>query len=387
MRALHFGAGNIGKGFIGYLLSKNGYDVCFVDVNQRMIDDINQHNRYEVEILSEELHMETISSVTALNSITQQNEVIGSIVHADIITTSVGVQNLSKVAVILAEGLKKRVKSNPREINIMANENAIHASSTLKTEVYKNLTQGEAEAIDEMTSFPNTAVDRLALSRPGDNGEIPMVEPFYEWVIDQSERIEDHLPLLQGVTYTNDLLPYIERKLCIVNMGHAATAYLGHLAGYQTIRETLEDAEIAFIVKGSMQEAARYIEMKFDANLEELNDFIDKILSRFKNPRVNDDVKRVGRSPIRKLGNNERMLKPALTLFNAGVPVNYLSEAIAAGFLFDNPEDEESEKLQEFISAKGINKAVEEISGIKNTELIEEISNKYNALKKKRLSV
>ena len=50
MQALHFGAGNIGRGFIGYLLSKTGYDLCFVDVNDEIIESINKTNSYKIEI-------------------------------------------------------------------------------------------------------------------------------------------------------------------------------------------------------------------------------------------------------------------------------------------------------------------------------------------------
>ncbi|MDZ5710675.1 mannitol-1-phosphate 5-dehydrogenase [Jeotgalibacillus haloalkalitolerans] len=381
MRALHFGAGNIGKGFIGYLLSKNGYEVCFVDVNQQMIDHINSHNRYDVELLSDDRRIETISPVSALNSITQKDAVIERIVSADVITMSVGVQNLSKVAGVLAEGLKKRAAANRKNINVMANENAINASSTLRKEVAEHLTQEEMNEICTFTAFPNTAVDRLALSRQSESGEIPMVEPFYEWVIDQSEKVDDGLPGLQGVTYTQDLTPFIERKLYIVNMGHAAAAYLGHLKGYPTIRETLENTELEALVKGAMKEAAGYIVQTFQADPNELDQFIEKTVGRFKNPHVSDDVKRVGRAPVRKLGSRERLVHPTVSLFEKGHPVENLTEAIAAGFLFNAPEDEEAEKLQALIAENGIEKAVQIISGIKIQNLQSKIVSKYNTLK------
>ena len=48
MNAVHFGAGNIGRGFIGNLLNESGYEVCFVDVNSDMIDRINSDKSYLV---------------------------------------------------------------------------------------------------------------------------------------------------------------------------------------------------------------------------------------------------------------------------------------------------------------------------------------------------
>lgn len=381
MQALHFGAGNIGKGFIGYLLSKNGYDVCFVDVNQQMIDHINSRNSYDVELLSDDRRMETISPVSALNSITQTEAVIEKIAAADVITMSVGVQNLSRVAGVLAEGLKKRAAESRKNLNVMANENAINASSTLKAEIDKHLTEEEAADISTFTAFPNTAVDRLALSRQSENGEIPMVEPFYEWVIDESEKVDDSLPKLQGVTYTQDLTPFIERKLYIVNMGHAAAAYLGYLKGCHTIRETLQHAELEAQVKGAMKEAAGYIVQTFQADPEELDQFIEKTLSRFKNPHVDDDVKRVGRAPMRKLGRRERLVHPTVSLFEADHSTEHLTTAIAAGFLFDTTEDTEAVELQAYIAENGIEKAIENISHIKDQNLQSKILSKYNNLK------
>jgi mannitol-1-phosphate 5-dehydrogenase len=48
MLAVHFGAGNIGRGFIGQMLFASGYEICFIDVNQHVIDDINSLKQYYI---------------------------------------------------------------------------------------------------------------------------------------------------------------------------------------------------------------------------------------------------------------------------------------------------------------------------------------------------
>lgn len=377
MRALHFGAGNIGKGFIGYLLNKSGFDICFVDVNQSAIDKINRNNRYLVELLDNDHTVEVISPVSALNSITQKEEVLNSIVKADIITTSVGIGNIPRIAECIAKGLLKRIEINKTKINIIANENAINASSTLKKEVEKYLSNEEINKICEYVGFPNSAIDRLALSKENEEDEVALVEPIYEWVINESEMLNNNLPYIKGATYVANLTPYIERKLYCVNMAHAATAYLGFLNGEKTIQDTLKSHVIESIVKGALNETAQYFIKEYDISSEEINIFMEKILLRFKNKNISDDILRVGRSPVRKLGINERLVGPTLKLYEGEYPVKYMAMLVAAALLFDNPEDEESVILQQYIKENGIEESIRHFTGIDDGCLIIIIKNNY----------
>ncbi|MGE6376406.1 mannitol-1-phosphate 5-dehydrogenase [Peribacillus muralis] len=384
MKALHFGAGNIGKGFIGYLLNKTGYDVCFADINQQMVDRLNKNESYIVELLDDSHTVEVISPVTALNVITQEARVIDAIVEADLITTSVGVNNLSRIANIVSKGLLKRVKENKKRLDIMANENAIHATSTLKQEIERQVTSGEMKEISFFIGFPNSAIDRLALSRSGGEGEIALVEPMYEWIINKSEMINLDLPLIKNASYVDDLEPYIERKLYIVNMGHAATAYIGFLTGHTTIQSALTIPGIERFVRNTLNEASQYIIRKFNIENEDMSSFIEKTMKRFKNENISDDIFRVGRSPIRKIGYEERLTKPTRELFDSGLSIEYLTMAVAAAFLFDNPHDEESVILQKYISEKGIDQAILHFTQIKNKELRDKIKEKYDVFKNSR---
>lgn len=380
MRALHFGAGNIGKGFIGYLLNKSGYDVCFVDVNQSAIDKFNKNNRYLVELLDDNHTVEVITPVSALNSITQKEEVLNSIVKADIITTSVGIGNIPRIAQSLAKGLLKRVDVNKNKINIIANENAISASSTLRQEVEKYLSDEEIKKIRQYVGFPNSAIDRLALSKENQEDEIALVEPIFEWVINKSEMVNIDLLPIKGATYVADLAPYIERKLYCVNMAHAATAYIGFLNGEKTIQDALKNPKIESFVKGALNEVAQYFIKEYNISSNEINRFIEKILARFKNNNISDDISRVGRSPVRKLRANERLVGPTLKLYEQEYPVKHMTMLVAAALLFDNPEDEESVSLKQYIKKNGIEEAIRHFTGITDGCLAIIIRNNYYKL-------
>ncbi|ELL39045.1 mannitol-1-phosphate 5-dehydrogenase [Escherichia coli J96] len=53
MKALHFGAGNIGRGFIGKLLADAGIQLTFADVNQVVLDALNARHSYQVHVVGE----------------------------------------------------------------------------------------------------------------------------------------------------------------------------------------------------------------------------------------------------------------------------------------------------------------------------------------------
>lgn len=87
-KAIQFGAGNIGRGFIGSLLSKAGYHVVFADVNTEIIDKINKDKEYTIHVMDTVCSEEKVNDISGVISI--NNEIYKEIVEAEIITTAVG---------------------------------------------------------------------------------------------------------------------------------------------------------------------------------------------------------------------------------------------------------------------------------------------------------
>ncbi|KGA97546.1 mannitol-1-phosphate 5-dehydrogenase [Alkalihalobacillus alcalophilus ATCC 27647 = CGMCC 1.3604] len=375
MKAVHFGAGNIGRGFIGSLLHRSGYEVVFVDVNAEIIDELNQKKAYTVHIAEENGQNETVTNVRGLNSQTQIEQVIEEIASADIVTTAVGPNILKFVAEPIAKGLKQRAG---KDVFVIACENAIGATETLKSHIETYLTEQEMAEMEKVTSFPNSAVDRIVPNQQHEELLTVAVEPFYEWVIDEAA-IHTSRPEISGATFVQDLTPYIERKLFTVNTGHAMVAYLGFARGIEAINEAIADETIERMVRGALEETSTLLTEKYGFDRAEHKRYVEKILNRFKNPYLSDDVKRVGRGPLRKLSFNERFIKPARQLVELGYEPKALLEGIEAAFQFDVQSDEESVQLQQMLAQKELKEVIVEVTGLdKNSALVEEIEKRIS---------
>ena len=207
-----------------------------------------------------------------------------------------------------------------------------------------------------------------------------LVEPYYEWVVETSERI----PPIEGMKIVPELAPFIERKLFTVNTGHATIAYLGYLEDKATIDEALADEGIVTQVEATLSETGEYLIKQYGLDPDEHQQYIHKIIDRFRNAYLNDGVTRVGRSPLRKLGPNDRLVRPAVEASKAGLPYIQLAKAIASALLFDYKEDEEAVKLQAMIKEDGLPLVLKEVSGLdENSEITQEVIRQYKALQKR----
>ncbi|MFW9333549.1 mannitol-1-phosphate 5-dehydrogenase [Paenibacillus polymyxa] len=362
MRAVHFGAGNIGRGFIGLILSRAGYEVVFSDVNETLVSELRRRKQYTVELANDTKDTETVTNVTAIDG-RDASAVADAVDHADLVTTAVGVSILRHIAAGIAEGIARRVERGAGPLHVIACENAIGGSAQLKEHVFALLDEATRAKAEVSVYFPNAAVDRIV---PIQHHEDPLhvqVEPFYEWVVDRSQMAPDHQEI-EGILYVQDLEPYIERKLFTVNTGHCVAAYIGYVAGYATIQEAMKDTKVVNSIHGALEETGAVLVKRFGLNQGEHKKYIAKILDRFRNPNLTDEVTRVGRSPLRKLSPNDRLVRPALQAQEYGIPTDHLALGMAAACKFDITEDPEAVELQQVIRSQGVSEALTRYTSI-----------------------
>lgn len=342
--AVHFGAGNIGRGFVGLLLAEAGYELVFADVQTAVVDAIRAAGRYRVHEVGEGAVDHEVTGVTALDSNRDAEALVAAIASADVVTTAVGPNALRFLAPAIAAGIAARA-AGARPLVIMACENAIGATDVLRGHVME-----VAEFPPTAARWANTAVDRIVPAQPEGAGLDVTVEAYCEWVVDASG-LGDRAPSIPGTTVVDDLAPYIERKLYTVNTGHATVAYHGARVGAATIAEAVGHPVVAAELRAVLAETRAMLVAAHGLDEAALAAYGEKIVHRFENPALPDLVSRVGREPLRKLGRHERFIGPAAELAEAGTIPEALLRAVGAALAFRAQGDAQSAELAELLSS------------------------------------
>lgn len=363
--AVHFGGGNIGRGFIAELLHESGYQVIFVDVVDDLIDRINNTPSYTITEVGEDGEKtKEITNYKAINSKTHLDDAINAIAEADIVTCAVGPNVLKFIAKPIADAIGKRTASKP--LAVIACENMINATDALRDYIVdaKNMPAEVKEKISSLAEFGNSAIDRIVPTQPTNAGLNVVIETFYEWCVETTGFKSGH-PKVNGIHWVDNLEPYIERKLFTVNTSHATAAYFGYNKGVKTIHEAMADPEIKKEVHDALEETAKLIVEKHGITKEEQQKYVDTIIARISNPHLEDVPVRVGRAPLRKLGRKERFIGPAAQLAERGHEVKALLGGVEMALRFQNVEgDEESEKLAKILKEKSAEEATTELTGL-----------------------
>ena len=375
-KAIHFGAGKIGRGFIGAILSENNYEVCFADINEIVISELNNKREYTVEVVGQKCKEIIIKNVCGVLS--NGEEILEKIKEAEIITTAVGPNVLKIIAKTLATGLEKRKDVKEKKyLNIIACENMIKGTTALKEEIFKYLSEEAKYYVNQYVGFPDSAVDRIVppMEKTSDILKV-RVEEFNEWIVDKTQ-FKGEIPELKGMTLTDNLMAFIERKLFTLNTGHAITAYLGVEKGYRTIKESIEDKNIREIVLGAMKESGEVLIKRYGFDREKHYSYINKILGRFENPYLVDEVVRVGREPLRKLSFNDRLIKPLRGTLEYETKNENLILGIAAAFNYRNESDIQAVELEKKLNEKSFDEFFYEVTGLNDKNIEEKVFVKY----------
>ncbi len=377
MKAVMYGAGNIGRGFIGQLLSLSGYEVGFVDVNEKVVNQLCEQKQYPVNILlGSESREEIVKNVYGIDG--RDPEIVATaIAQADIMATAVGVNVLKFIAAPIALGLKKRwQQGNMTPLNIIICENLIGADAYLKGLIENEMNDDEKEKLSELVGFVEASIGRMVpVQTPQMQGDNPLrvcVEAYNKLPLD-SNAVKGDLPAIKNAVWYTPFEYYIERKLFIHNMGHAMCAYLGSLCGYEYIWQAIENPYIHLLVSKAMTQSAIALSKRHGVSIDEIYDHVLDLLQRFANRQLGDTVARVGNDIKRKLAKRDRLVGAYNMCKEQGLSCDYIKVGIAAALSFPGQdtgmEIDELLKTVSELSDEEINEIKAISNELKNTSL------------------
>ena len=332
-QAVMYGGGNIGRGFIGALLSQSGYEVTFIDVAEPVVRHLQENRKYPIRIVSTEGYEDVwIENVTAVNG--NLPDAVDTIANCDIMATAVGARILKFIVPNMVAGLRKRWAMNKGPLNIIICENLNDANKILEGMLKAQLTEEECARFDETVGLVEASIGRMV---PIQTEEMKAGEPMrvcverYGFLPVDKAAFKGEVPQIKNMVPYEPFDFYIKRKLFIHNMGHAACAYLGELLHLDYIYEAIAVPEIRLLVHNAMLESAQVLHKHYGADLEALQRHITDLLYRFTNAALKDTCQRVGGDPVRKLGPDDRLIGAARLAMEHGVVPAYMAVGIAAG--------------------------------------------------------
>lgn len=380
-KAVHFGAGKIGRGFIAELLHDSGYEIVFVDVVDALVDLVNEKHEYSLFLIDHNFEEKIIDHIEAFSSIKQPEQVIQAICEAEVITTSVMATNLPKIAPLLAKGLKQRLADGKDRATVMACENAMMGTDLLKKAMVDTGIVTETE-LDQIGVYPNTAVDRMVFGGVHNGKEGIEIGDAFELAVERGKLIDPESKPIKGAEYVDNLEMFLQRKIYMINCGHAISGYFGQVYGFEIVQDALRDPKLQPEIKAAVLESAAALEKKYGFSHEDLVQYMETMmLNRFLTPGVADPISRVSREPIRKISPNDRIMGPAYLCEAYGLENRHLLKGVACALRFTNPGDEQAEELQNFIAKNGVEAAIVKYTGLKpDSRMFQVIMEEYNKL-------
>ena len=385
-KAVMYGAGNIGRGFITQLFYESGYATSFIDVNMTVIDKLNEDHEYPVYITKNGAYEEhPVKNVSGIDG-KDVAAIAAAIADADIMATAVGVNILKFIHANVAEGVKlRRARGIEAPLNIIICENMIGADHYFAELVKGDLDDADKAYFDSHIALVEPSIGRMVPATPKEIAEknplAVCVEEYCELPVDKAA-FKGEIPAIRNMIPFTPFDFYIQRKLFMHNMSHAVTAYFGKLKGYTYIWEASKDAEIKYLSLRALLESSRALSAEHGVELGSLLDFSANLISRYENKLLGDTIDRVGKDTKRKLSANDRLVGSAKLCLKHGIkPVN-ICAGMAAALFFAPADDPAAVEVSSFCAENGVAAALEKYAELPaDSEITAMVAADYALLK------
>jgi fructuronate reductase len=271
--------------------------------------------------------------------------------HPDIVHDLAYLRSPKSAPGFIVEALRRRRMNGVPPFTVLTCDNLPSNGRTVKRVLtrFAELVDPElGRFVADEVSCPSTMVDRIVPATSDQDRERigealgvtdawPVVtEPFTQWVI------EDHFPQgrpsweAAGAEFVRDVEPYEHMKLRLLNGSHSTLAYLGYLAGYETVADTMADEAFVRLIRGLMdEEVTPTLHMPAGADLET---YKSALIERFKNPALKHRTWQIAMDGSQKLP--QRLLGTIRDRLRSGAPIGRLALGVAAWMRYVTGIDE-----------------------------------------------
>jgi mannitol-1-phosphate 5-dehydrogenase len=370
--AVIFGAGSVGRGFLGQLFSESGYEVVFVDIDKPLVEVLSRRGSYTLRLAGlEKVQDLTIGPVRAINGL-HTERIATEVAKASLMATAVGARALGVIAKPIAVGLAQRWEAGQATpLNVIVCENLHDAPDLLRGYVCEALPDALKPYVQERVGFVPAVIARMspvptAEQRAADPALI-VAEPYKVLPVDRQAFVGD-IPQVVGMEPVVPFTAYVERKLYLHNAAHAMLGYLGYRRGYVYGYEALDDPWVRPLLDQALDEAERALIAEHGFDPQTLQEHVQEILARLANRVLADPISRLARDPLRKLAPGDRLVGAARLAERHGIRPQGLAWGIAAALAYDDPDDTHAVELQTRLAREGLNGILHHVCDIEEGE-------------------
>ena len=334
-----FGAGKIGRSFVGQLFSRSGYEVVFVDILEPVIEALNKRGFYNVIIKGDKEETIKVTNVRGVLA-SDKEKVAEEVSTADVVATSVGYNALPHIIPLIAQGLIKRYsKDKNLPLDIIIAENMRDAAKYFEKEIVKIV--GNDYPLKKLVGLVETSIGKMVpiMSKKDMDEDILQIfaESYNNLILDK-KAFKNPIPNVKGLSPKDNMKTWVDRKSFIHNLGHATISYLGYLYNkkFVYLYEALVVKELYNQTKETMMQASEILMKEYPVEFtkKDLEDHIDDLLKRFMNKALGDTIYRVGRDLLRKLGPEDRLVGTIKKGLKHNMNVDKILYALVCGFYF-----------------------------------------------------
>lgn len=339
-KLVQWGAGNIGRSFIGQIFAKNGWEVTFVDVDTKLVQTLSESGAYRVITVSgdqsETLEVKGIKAIHAGDD----EKLAQAVAEADCISFSVGKNILPRVVPVVAGLIARRYRRFPdKPVDILISENVQDGAAYFRQLLGQGLPPDFP--FNMYIGLVETSLGKMVPIQSGSDPLTMYAEPYNTLIVDKLGFI-GRIPEFPEIEAVTPIEAWVAKKLYIHNLGHAATAYLGykHNPRAAYIWQALEIPAVANEVRLAMIQAGAVLRVEFPGvfSVADIQEHIDELLHRFANRALGDTLHRVGRDLARKLCWDDRLAGALLLARKHCLPGTAIAEAYRAGMGFLAPD-------------------------------------------------